>query len=114
MALPACIVIPQLGYQVPGARAGVSQLGGVSPYAKEPSSFTMAPRLVTLNCMSSQAIYTENLTVPIGAATYFRTSWRSATMPLSYAFTSTRCRATSLSSPSKNGIPSPSTMGMIE
>ena len=48
------------------------------------------------------------------ALPYLRTSWRSATIPLVYAFTSTRCRATSLSSPSKNGIPSPMSTGMIE
>ena len=43
-----------------------------------------------------------------------RTSWRSATIPFVYTFASTRCRAISLSSPSKNGIPSPIRTGMIE
>ena len=33
---------------------------------------------------------------------------------VAYAFTSTRCRAMSLSSPSKNEIPSPIRMGIIE
>lgn len=35
-------------------------------------------------------------------------------MPLRYAFVSTRCRATSRSSPSKNEIPFPIRIGMIE
>jgi hypothetical protein len=57
---------------------------------------------------------TEDRRIRSDSAVYVRTSSRSATMPLSYAFTSTRCRATSLSSPSKNEIPSPIRMGMIE
>ena len=42
------------------------------------------------------------------------TSYRSATMPVWYAFTSSRCSATSRLSPSKNAIPSPIRMGRME
>src|SRR6185437_7629120 len=42
------------------------------------------------------------------------TSYRTATMPLRYASTSSRCRATSRSSPSKKAMPSPITTGTME
>lgn len=45
---------------------------------------------------------------------YFFTSYRSATMPVWYAFASTRCSGTSLSRRSKNEMPSPIRIGRIE